>query len=473
MEESMGVFYNEEVKKHNLYLEWSDTRKEAYLYDKLDNNSVKCRLCPRRCVINPDNVGFCKVRKNIGGVLYAQSYGKATHLTIEKIETEAVFNYSPGAKILSLGNFGCNLNCDYCQNWAYSQFEYTPPEFIHEYSSNQIIDYAVKENIAILSWTYNDPAVWFEFVVDTAKEAKKRGLKNLFKSAFFLTSEAVEILAGVIDVFAVSIKAMDEDYYKKFTKGWLKPVLENVKLIYGKGKYFEISNLVVTGITNNDESYLKMIDFVKNELSASIPLHFTRFHPDYKYMDHLKTPVEDVMRARQKALEAGLAYCYVGNTFNNGGLNTYCPNCKVLLIERYGLCTYIKETLSMNGTCNNCGSQTRIQFISEADERKYLSTELKSFKHTWNNLEEFLLHIQVTNPDRIDSNVIITRFYQQKKLNYEPLTIDRNTDSYRFILSRTHTDEIGFEICYSEKLVIEVFTIDDRAFYPSESFYKE
>lgn len=317
--------YSDDFKKYNIFHEWRDTRKEAYLYEKLENSNVKCGLCPRRCVISPDNVGFCKVRKNINGILYAQSYGKATHMAIEFIETEAVFNYSPGARILSLGNFGCNLNCDYCQNWMYSQFEYTPPEFIHEYSSTEIIDYAIENQIGILSWTYNDPAVWFEFVVDTAKEARLRGLQNLFKSAFFLTPEAVEILTEVIDVFAVSIKAMDEDYYKTFTKGWLKPVLENVKLIFKKGKYFEISNLVVTGLTNNDDNYEKMITFVKEELAANIPLHFTRFHPDYKYMHVSKTPVEDVMHARQKALDAGLHYCYVGNTFASEGLNTYCP----------------------------------------------------------------------------------------------------------------------------------------------------
>ncbi len=464
---------NEMVKRYNLHQVWNDTRKEAYLYEKRDNNSVKCKLCPRMCVINPDNVGFCKVRKNINGVLYAQSYGKATHMTIERIETEAIFNYSPGAKILSLGNIGCNLDCDYCQNWMYSRFEYTPPELIHEYSSSEIIDYALKEKIGILSWTYNEPSVWFEFVVDTAREAKKRGIKSLFKSAFFLNSEAVRILSEVIDIFAVSIKSMDEDYYAKFTKGWLKPVLDNVKFIYTKGKYFEISNLVVTDITNNDENYERMINFIKKDLSTDVPLHFTRFHPDYKYMNHVKTPVEDVMLARQKAIENGLIYCYVGNTFHSKGLNTYCPNCTALLIERQGLCTYLKGINSSNGTCINCGYQTGIQFISYADEKRYIASEMKTFKHMWNNNDEFLIQIQVTNSYKIDATAIITRYYKQQKINYEPLTIDRETTSYRFVLSRTNTNEISFEISYPEKLVIEVFKIDDCAFCPTASFYKK
>jgi pyruvate formate lyase activating enzyme len=358
----MNHFY-ENAEKYNLHLEWNDKRKEAYLYKKMDKNKVQCGLCPRQCIIGDGKVGFCKVRKNIDGVLYAQSYGKATHVTVEKIETEAVFNYQPGADILALGNFGCNLDCDYCQNWMYSQFQYTSPGHIHEYTSKQVIDMALANDIKILSWTYNDPAVWFEFVMDTAAEAKKYGLKNLFKSAFFLTREAVEQLCQVIDIFAISIKAIDEKYYKTFTKAWLRPVLDNAKVIHEKGIHYEISNLVVTGLTNNDSSYDKMIDFVLEELSPGIPVHFTRFHPDYKYIDYEKTPMEDVESARTRAFERGLKYAYIGNAFDGEGLNTYCPGCRELLIERYGLHTYIKDTLAADGKCLRCGYGTGIEEI--------------------------------------------------------------------------------------------------------------
>ena len=151
--------WSHNVKKYNLFEKWNSTEKEAYLYTRLPGKKVQCQLCPRQCQINEGNVGFCKVRKNLGDILYAQSYGKASHVTIEKIETEAIFQFAPGADILSLGNIGCNLDCDYCQNWMFSQFQYTPPEVIHEYSSKDIIDFALKNNIKILSWTYNDPAV--------------------------------------------------------------------------------------------------------------------------------------------------------------------------------------------------------------------------------------------------------------------------------------------------------------------------
>lgn len=357
----MSNVYSEDVEKHDLHQKWSDKRKEAYLYEKLDNMKVQCKLCPRNCIISNNRVGFCKVRKNIDGTLYAQSYGKATHITIEKIETEAIFNYMPGADILSLGNFGCNLDCDYCQNWKYSRFEYTPEKEIHEYTAKQIIEMAKKHNIKILSWTYNDPAVWYEFVIDVAKEAKKAGIKNLFKSAFFLSKEAVENLCEVIDIFAVSIKAIDETYYKKFTKGWLQPILENAKIIHDKNIHLELSNLVVTDLSNNEKEYTKMIDFSLNNLSADIPLHFTRFHPDYKYTHVEKTPLEDVEAARNLALQKGLKYAYIGNAFESVGLNTYCPHCQELLIERFGLHTYVQDSLSSDGSCKKCGYKTNIK----------------------------------------------------------------------------------------------------------------
>lgn len=356
----MDNYYTPDVEVYDLHRQWNDVSKEAYLYEKLEDDKTRCGLCPRRCTISPGNVGYCKVRKNIDGTLYAQSYGKATHITIEKIETEALFNYMPGSDILSLGNFGCNLDCDYCQNWKYSQFQYTSPENIFTYTSEDVIKKALDNNIPILSWTYNDPAVWFEFVYDTAKLARRYGLKNLFKSAFFLTEEAVKMLLEVIDVFAISIKAMDEEYYKQFTKGWLRPVLNNTQLVHQSGIYYEISNLVVTGLTNNDENYIKMINFILAELSPNTPIHFTRFHPDYKYTHVPKTPEQDVVNARNLALSKGIRYAYIGNTFANECLNTYCPNCKALLIERFGLSTYIKEALQEDGVCKNCGTKTQI-----------------------------------------------------------------------------------------------------------------
>jgi pyruvate formate lyase activating enzyme len=165
---------------------------------------------------------------------------------------------------------------------------------------------------------------------------------------------------------------MDEEYYKKFTKGWLQPVLDNAKLVHSKGIHYELSNLVVTGLTNNNENYDKMIDFILNDLSPDIPIHFTRFHPDYKYMQYEKTPIEDVVAARNRALERGLKYAYIGNAFEGAALNSYCPQCNELLVERYGLYTYLKDSLSNDGKCMKCGYQTTIKEIDSADEEVIL-----------------------------------------------------------------------------------------------------
>ncbi len=289
-------------------------------------------------------------------------------MTIERIETEALYHYSPGAKVLSLGNFGCNLDCVYCHNWKFSQFQYTPPELIHEYTAEDIISYAIKNNVKILSWTYNEPAIWFEFVIDTSRKAKEYGIKSLFKSAFFLSQEAIEELIKVTDIFAISMKAMTDEYHHQFTKGWVQPILDNTKLIHRSNLHYEISNLVVPGLTNNLESYDKIIDFILEELSADIPLHFTRCHPDYKWKVDAKTAVEDVKIGRQRALDKGLKYAYIGNVFGKDGINTFCPNCHELLIERYGLSTYTKGSLGESGQCKKCGYLTNIKEIGQADK---------------------------------------------------------------------------------------------------------
>lgn len=346
------------------YEKMTDKHKEAYLYDKMENNKVQCRLCPRKCQIQEGGIGFCKVRKNMEGVLYALSYEKAVQLTTEYIETEACFHFSPGEKILSLGNFGCNLDCLYCQNWEFSQFQYTPPESIHTYSSDEVIARAKAQGIKVLSWTYNDPVVWYEFVIDTAKKAREAGLLNLFKSAMYISEEALAELSKYIDIFCVSIKAMDPEYYTKFTKGSLPPVLNAAKFIFEKHPeiHLEISNLVVTDLTNNIESYDKMINFLLTELSPKVPIHFTRFHPDYKYTDKERTPLEDVALARKRAIEKGIMHAYVGNAFEHEGLNTYCLKCQHLLVERIGLKSKIVG-LKNRTQCASCGTEVFIKYI--------------------------------------------------------------------------------------------------------------
>lgn len=358
----MSIKWSEHACKFNLQDTWNETAKEAYLYDRLSADlKVRCKLCPRNCVIWPGEVGFCKVRKNIKGTLYTQNYEKAAHVAKEKIETEAIFHYEPGADILSLGTVGCNLHCSYCQNWSLSQAEYANPNMISQCTSEQIVNMALKNNIKILSWTYSEPAVWFEFVIDTARLARKHGLVSLFKSAYFLAEETIDMIIDAVDLFAVSLKAMDDQYYQKHTQGWIAPVLNCAKKIHQSGKHLEIENLVVTGLTDKEGEYIKMIDFVKNELDVRVPLHFSSFHPDYKYKHLPQADSGDLDRARALAIEKGLHHVYVGNVFESEGLHTYCSKCGTRLVERFGLNSRVLDTLDGAGRCVKCGENSNIK----------------------------------------------------------------------------------------------------------------
>lgn len=348
-----------------------NSNHEAMLYRKLSGKRTQCDLCPRHCVIGDGETGFCRVRKNRNSTLYAISYGKAVHLAEEFIETEAVFHFEPGSRILSIGNVGCNLSCSYCQNWRFSQIEHLDEAYVFEYTPEEIVKMAVDKNIKVLSWTYDDPAIWLEFVRDTAMLARKHGIYNLFKSALFSTPEAVKEFMEVIDIFSISIKSLDRGFYRNLAKGWLEPVLEGTKQIFDSHKHhIEISNLIVTGANDTDKDYLDLINWVKTNLSADIPVHFVRFHPNYKYTHVSRPSIETLERARQLAREAGIKHCYLGNVFIHEGANTYCGGCGNLLVKRSGL-NAESVGLEPNGTgyiCRICKKDAQIKMLPDKEK---------------------------------------------------------------------------------------------------------
>jgi len=348
-----------------------NSKYEALFYRKLSGKRVQCGLCPRRCWIEDGKVGYCGVRKNMDGILYAISYGKAARMSEEVIETEAVFHFEPGAKILSLGNIGCNLSCVYCQNWTFSQIQHADEDIIFDYTPEQVVQTALERDIKILSWTYNDPVIWIEFVIDTARIARKYGLLNLFKSAMFINPEPLEALMDVMDIFTASIKSVNPGYHRQFTKGWPQPILDAVKQIYkAKRHHLEVSNLVVTGASDKDKDFEEFIQWFKANLDVNVPAHFVCFHPSYQYTKVEKTPLSVVERARQIALKAGLEYPYIGNVFMHEGVNTYCKFCKSLLVERIGLnaSKVGLEPDSKMYICKECNAQTPIRIAYKRSE---------------------------------------------------------------------------------------------------------
>lgn len=451
---------------------WKNSSHEARLWSKLEDGRVQCHLSPRNCVMSEGQAGFCGVRKNEGGKLVTLNYGKATQMTEESVETEAVFHYGPGSKILSLGNLGCMMNCDYCHNWQTSQAKFVKDKDVRQYTPEEVVETALDRGIPIISWTYNDPVVWHEFILDTGRIAKQKGLINLYKSAFFISLEGAKELCEVIDIFSVSIKSMDEQWYRKISKGWLPPVLEATKYVYDQGKHVEISSLLVTDANDDDESTKKLADWVLNNLSDETPVHLVRFHPDYKYTHVSRTPIERLERAREVAMSMGLKYVYLGNCYDTEGVNTFCVNCGEKLIERYGLNAKAVGLRGFN-SCQECS--THVPLISVPifsprlkNELEINETSLSVRKFTYHG-DIKACHIEVNNPTDKIASISYTRIGEDENKLDEPTEIIIKPNSeHRFIVSKGFPNEVGVEFKHSDRMTSRIFEVFDRAHYPTE-----
>ena len=242
---------------------------------------------------------FCKVRGTVNGELHTFNFGKSVQATEEVIETEAVNHFMPAARILSLGNIGCMMSCDFCQNWQTSQVGHLDPSVVQHFTPEEVVQTAIDAKIGVISWTYNDPVVWHEFVVATSKLAQAAGIKTLYKSAFYIEEEPVKELIEVIDIFSISLKSLDEKFYKKLTRARLQPVLDRVEQGYKSGRHLELSQLVIPGLNDQGEDVKRTVDWVKETLGPEVPLHFVAFHPAYKYTKVDGTPVSTLGRGRE------------------------------------------------------------------------------------------------------------------------------------------------------------------------------
>ena len=336
-------------------------------YEKLADSKVKCGLCPRRCIISPERAGYCGVRKNENGVLYTLIYGKVSSLNNDPIEKKPLFHFHPGSLCLSFGTLGCNMRCIHCQNWeiahvvmvegaeqgkVYNILAENRTEII---SPERAIEMAIEAGSEGIAWTYNEPTIWFEYTLDCAKLAKAKGLYTVYVTNGYITPEALDTIAPYLDAFRVDLKGFTNEFYRKLAKvPDFKPILDaSVRAKKMLNMHVEMITLVIP-TWNDDEAQLKGIaTWIKDNLGPETPWHVTRFVP-YLELKHLElTPVETLERARQIGFDAGLKYVYIGNVPGHKGENTYCPNCKHLLIERVGYATEIKG-LSEN-KCDFCG----------------------------------------------------------------------------------------------------------------------
>ena len=281
--------------------------KEALYYEKLNKNLVVCHLCPNECRIQDGKRGSCGVRINKEGILYSEVYGKTTGIHLDPVEKKPLYHYHAGENILSIGTKGCNFHCDFCQNFQISQELNAPTVDI---TSEAIVSKAKEVHSFGIAYTYNEPFIWYEFVLDTAKLARRNKLKNVLVTNGYVNRQPLEEILPFIDAMNIDIKSFDEDFYIKICRGRLKPVLETATLA-AKKCHVELTNLIIPTLNDSDESIKKMVSWICDNTGPDTPLHLSRYFPCYK-MGLPPTPIETMKRAEKIAREK-LAYVYLGN----------------------------------------------------------------------------------------------------------------------------------------------------------------
>ncbi len=320
--------------------------KNASFWEKREDGKIKCELCPVGCVIAEGKIGVCMGRQNTNGVLYAINYGNAVSIAIDPIEKKPLYHFHPGTTILSTGPNGCNLKCENCQNWSISQMK-SPTEFI---SPENMVDLALKYKSLGIAYTYTEPVIWFEYIVDTAKMAKEKSLKNVLVTNGYICEKPLIQLLPLIDAFNVDVKSMEDDFYRKICKGKVGPVIRTVELAVKNGTHVEITNLIIPTLNDSEEQIRKLVNWVAG-LDDRIPLHFSRYFPAYK-TELPPTPISTLKKVYDLAKEK-LKHVYVGNAYIEGTSNTYCPSCSNVLISREGYYTQIKGIKDRK--CSSCG----------------------------------------------------------------------------------------------------------------------
>ena len=326
--------------------------KEALYYEKLEGKAVQCGLCPRKCVLAEGRRGFCGVRKNRDGVLYSLVYAKPVAVHIDPIEKKPLFHFLPGTTAFSIATAGCNLRCKFCQNWEISQR--LPEELRYVYAEpEEVIAQIEASGCPTIAYTYTEPTIFYEYMLETAKAARRKGIKNIMHSAGYINEEPLRQLAKYLDAANIDLKGFSDDYYARMSEGTLEPVLRTLKILREEGVHLEITNLVISGYNDDPEIIGKMCLWIKENLGADTPLHFSRAFPVHKLTSINPTPVETLNKARQIALDRGLKYVYIGNLGGNPAENTYCPRCNGIVVKRVGY-TILSNDLT-GGKCKFCG----------------------------------------------------------------------------------------------------------------------
>jgi pyruvate formate lyase activating enzyme len=344
---SSNIFAQEKSSK---LWKWS---KEAFYFSK-EKNAVGCDLCPQDCLIRPDKKGDCRNRINIDGKLYSIAYGNPCAVHIDPVEKKPLYHFQPQSRTYSIATAGCNFKCLNCQNWTISQAQ---PEETDNYDlmPDKVVEQALKNNCKSISYTYSEPVTFYEYMYDTAKIAKSKGLKNIMVSAGYINEKPLRNLCKVIDAAQIDVKSFSNDLYKKLNQGTLAPVLNTLKILKEEGVWLEISNLVVTNWTDDLNMIRDMCKWIVKNGLGDCPFHFLRFFPLYKLTELPPTPESILKRAYNIAKSEGIKHVYIGNLPGENWENTVCPKCKKIVIERKGF--YVLSNNIEKGKCKFCGEK--------------------------------------------------------------------------------------------------------------------
>lgn len=327
--------------------------KLAKWWEPHSNNKILCTLCPRYCTIGKGQKGFCYIRENIDNKLYSIGYGRPTGFAIDPIEKKPLSHFLPGTNVLSFGTAGCNLGCKFCQNWTMSKSKIDDINSL-EASPEDVVKLAQKYKTPSIAYTYNDPTIFGEYVIDISKIAREEKIKNVMVTAGYIDKNARKDVYKFIDAANVDLKAFTEMFYHKLTFSHLNDVLDTLLWLKNETDiWLEITTLLIPGENDSADEIKKLSNWIVENLGENVPLHFTAFHPDFKMRDKPQTPAATLDLARNISLAEGVNFCYVGNVHNLEGQTTYCPNCKEPLIIRDW--HSVMDIKLENGNCFNCG----------------------------------------------------------------------------------------------------------------------
>jgi pyruvate formate lyase activating enzyme len=329
----------------------AEERREGGRGGAHDRRLVRCLLCAHGCGIADGDRGKCRVRMNVGGELRSLVYGRPASVQVDPIEKKPFYHFLPGSEALSFGTAGCPLRCAFCQNWRLSQArpEELPADFV---PPERMADAARERRAPVIAFTYNEPTVQVEYLLDVARVARKRGLRTAIVSCGFMNEAPLREMCDTLDAVKIDLKGFSPAFYREVSGAELAPVLRSIRQVAKSGVHLEIVNLVVPTLNDSPKMMRALADWVAGEVGPDVPLHFTRFHPDYRLRNLPPTPVSALEQAREIAMSRGIRYAYVGNVPGHAGNHTYCARCGKVVIRRNG---FFVESLEIDkGKCRSC-----------------------------------------------------------------------------------------------------------------------